>query len=72
MKKLNKKKADITLGSSQAVAHPSTDRALRRLTSEVGRKPVYSTRYGRERSMSDNCADANKVCWSVNTYTSLF
>ena len=29
--------------------HPSTNRALRRLTSEVGRDPVHSTRYGRQR-----------------------
>jgi hypothetical protein len=42
-------KADGTLRTSQAVPHPSTDRALRRLTSEVRRDPVYSTRYGRQR-----------------------
>ena len=41
------KKADSTLRSSQAVPHPSTIRALRRLTSEFGRDPVYSSRYGR-------------------------
>ena len=40
-------KADSTLRSSQAVPHPSTDRALRCLTSEVERDPVHSTRYGR-------------------------
>ena len=44
-------KADSTLRSSQAVPHPSTNRALRRLTSEVGRDPVCSTRYGRQREM---------------------
>ena len=44
------KKADSTLRCSQAVPHPSTNRALRRLTSEVGRDPVYSTRYGRRRN----------------------
>ena len=44
------KKADSTLRSSRAVPHPSTDRALRRLTSEVRRDPVHSTRYGRQRS----------------------
>ena len=44
-----KGKADSTLRSSQAVPHPSTNRALRRLTSEVGRDPVHSTRYGRQR-----------------------
>ncbi len=43
-------KADSTLRSSQAVPHPSTNRALRRLTSEVRRDPVYSTRYGRQRT----------------------
>ena len=45
----NMLKADSTLRSSQAVPHPSTNRALRRLTSEVRRDPVYSTRYGRQR-----------------------
>ena len=43
-------KADSTLRSSQAVPHPSTDRALRRLTSEVERDPVHSTWYGRQRN----------------------
>ena len=42
-------KADSTLRSSQAVPHPSTSRALCRLTSEVERDPVHSTRYGRQR-----------------------
>ena len=42
-------KADSTLRSTQAVPHPSTDRALRCLTSEVKRDPVHSTRYGRRR-----------------------
>ena len=46
-----KQKADSTLRSSRAVPHPSTNRALRRLTSEVGRDPVHSTRYGRQRTM---------------------
>ena len=44
-----KAKADSTRRSSQAVPHPSTNRALRRLTSEVRRDPVHSTRYGRQR-----------------------
>ena len=44
-----KKKADSTLRSSQAVPHPNTNRALCRLTSEVGRDPVHSTRYGHQR-----------------------
>ena len=43
-------KADSTLRSSQAVPHPSTNRALRCLTSEVERDPVHSTRYGRRRA----------------------
>ena len=32
---------------SEAVSHPSTDRARRCLTSEFVREPVYSTWYGR-------------------------
>ena len=43
------KKADSTLRSSQAVPHPSTNRALCHLTSEVRRDPVHWTRYGRQR-----------------------
>ena len=46
-----KRKADSTQGSSQAVPHPSTNRALRCLTSEVERDPVHSTRYGRRRQV---------------------
>ena len=42
-------KADITLRSSRAVPHPSTIRALCRLTSEVERDPVHLARYGRQR-----------------------
>ena len=45
-------KDDSTLKSSQAVPHPSTNRALCRLTSEVERDPVHSTRYGRQRRTS--------------------
>ena len=41
-------KADSTRKCSQAVPHPSTNWALRRLTSEVRRDPVHSTRYGRQ------------------------
>ena len=48
-KSRQEEKADSTLRSSQAVPHPSTDRALRRLTSEVERDPVHSTWYGRQR-----------------------
>ena len=40
------RKAGSTLRSSRAVPHPSTNRALRRLTSVVGSDPVHSTRYG--------------------------
>ena len=44
-----RRKADSTLRSSQAVPHPSTNRALCCLTSEVERDPVHSTWYGRRR-----------------------
>ena len=47
---MHMRKADSTLRSSRAVPHPSTNRALRRLTSEVRRDPVHSTRYGRQRN----------------------
>ena len=49
-----KTKAGSTQRSSRAVPHPSTNRALRRLTSEVGRDPVHSTRYGRQRCCCQN------------------
>ena len=49
-------KADSTQRCSQAVPHPSTNRALCRLTSEVRRDPVYSTRYGRQRHRIIMCA----------------
>ena len=49
-KEARRTKADSTLRTSQAVPHPSTNRALCRLTSEVGRDPVHSTRYGRQRT----------------------
>ena len=49
-KELAIEKAGSTLRSSRAVPHPSTNRALRRLASEVGRDPVHSTRYGRQRT----------------------
>ena len=44
------KRASSTQRTSQAVPHPSTDRALQRLASEFGRDPVYSLRYGRLRT----------------------
>ena len=58
-------KADSTLRCSQAVPHPSTDRALRRLTSEVGRDPVHSTRYGRRRSTKSLSGTTAPGTWSV-------
>ena len=39
--------ADSTLKTSRAVPHPSTNRALCRLPSEVEKDPVRSSRYGR-------------------------
>ena len=61
-----KRKADSTLRSSQAVPHPSTNRALCRLTSEVERDPVHSTRYGRQR-YSFNCTS----CVQFKAHTSI-
>ena len=59
-------KADSTLRSSQAVPHPSTNQALRRLTSEVGRAPVHSTRYGRQLGLATqkplNAASCAAAC----------
>ena len=55
------KKADSTLRSSRAVPHPSTNRALRRLTSEVERDPVHSTRYGRQRTFSSAATFTNTI-----------
>ena len=46
-KQCRNKKVNGTRRASQAVPHPSTDRALRRLTSEFGWDRVYSTQYGR-------------------------
>jgi hypothetical protein len=45
------KRASSTQRTSQAVPHPSTDRALQRLASEFGRDPAYSLRYGRLRTL---------------------
>ena len=39
--------ASSTQGCSRTVPQFSTDRALRRLTAEFERDPVYSARYGR-------------------------
>ena len=52
-------KADSTLKCSQAVPHPSTNRALCCLISEVKRDPVHSTRYGRQRI---------KIVWNAYAY----
>jgi hypothetical protein len=54
-------KADSTLRTSRAVPHPSTDRALCRLPSEVERDPVHSTRYGRQRKHVQSCKDPPKI-----------
>ena len=68
-------KAGSTLRSSRAVPHPSTNRALRRLTSEVRRDPVHSTRYGRRRSYMQRCTLLGKstilrdACRAGSTYT---
>ena len=50
---------------SQAVTHPSTNRARRCLTSVIGREPVLSTWYGRRRLLvsstgSEQCACAKR------------
>ena len=45
-------KANGTRRASQAVPHPSTDRALRCLTSEFGWDRVHSSQYGRWRRIS--------------------
>ena len=60
------KKADSTLGTSQAVPHPSTIRALCHLTSEVGRDPVYLTRYGRQRNLRIDKTLRNKGDQPIN------
>ena len=64
------KKASSTPRDSQAVPHPSTNRALRCLTAEFGRDPVFSTRYGRWRKINLN--DILKRCnviYSGRNYT---
>ena len=60
--KAMRRKAGSTLRSSRAVPHPSTNRALRRLTSEVGRDPVYSTRYGRQRQPCQTISCCTSAC----------
>eukprot|EP01080_Neovahlkampfia_damariscottae_P005724 gene5724-biopygen103 len=46
--RLKNEKAYNTPGS-QVVSHPSTRRACRSLTSQIGRDAVYSPKYGRKR-----------------------
>ena len=69
-------KADSTLRSSQAVPHPSTNRALCCLTSEVERDLVHSTRYGRRRHLRRPICSrmmpvvfSNRDDWSFNKCT---
>ena len=52
-RKERKKKTEKVYGThySQAVTHWSTDWARRCLTSVIGREPVFSTWYGRRRSI---------------------
>ena len=69
-------KADSTWGASQAVPHPSTNQALCRLTSEVRRDPVHSTRYGRQQVALQLCAilatGAYKVCLHFHMTQEIF
>ena len=46
-RKSDKNKKGISTRDSRAVPHPSTNRALNRLTSEFGWDPVHLTEYGR-------------------------
>ena len=61
-------KASSTLRSSRAVPHPSTNRALRRLTSEVRRDPVHSTRYGRQRMQLLRAFKKTKLSFFMRDY----
>ena len=63
-----RKKASSTLRASRAVPHPGTDRALRRLTSEFGRDPVHSTRYGRWREGKVTFKDARAPPWRIRCF----
>ena len=47
MQKIIKKSKVYSTRYSQAVTHPSTNRARRCLTSVIGREPLFSTWYGR-------------------------
>ena len=59
------KYAGSTLRSSRAVPHPSINQALRRFTSEVGRDPVHSTRYGRPPAMKLSRMIVKSYCQQV-------
>ena len=66
------RKADSTLRSSQAVPHPSTNRALCRLTSEVRRDPVFSaTVWPSAKTLFQHrsCAETRKTCKSAHVVT---
>ena len=56
-------KASSTQRASQAVPHPSTDRALQRLASEFGRDLAYSLRYGRWRR---NYCESDLVAFALS------
>ena len=60
-------KADSTLRTSRAVPQPSTNRALCRLTSEVERAPVHSTRYGRPLTFFAHQAYPEDVAFTLAT-----
>ena len=52
-KEKQKKSKVYSTRYSQAVTHPSTDRARRCLTSVIGREPVFSTWYGRRQQRGE-------------------
>jgi hypothetical protein len=58
--------ADSTLRASRAFPHPSADRALRRVSSEVRRDPARSTRHGRQRQRLHTQAFAPQAPTTTN------